>query len=339
MLPDISVIGDVRGAVGSNEDNPLDNQLELYETEVVFGANIYPGVRGDLIVSLHQPDFSAEVEEGYVTFEQLTSAAPIGARLGIVRLPFGKVNQVHPHQLPYADMPAVIENLLGDHFTGNGFEAIGLLPAGGSTFLQAQLGRWEPRAHDHDHDDHAHANGAGFDPHKRLTLGRLWGGASLGERDELELGISGAFGDGYHEEDDGAGGVTIHRPELDLFGVDVTWRRWLPGERRLLLQGEAVRRQETHDDGEQVRQHGFYLLGTFRPNTLYEVGTRYDWSEVPEHAGEHESYISLFGTRFLNETTFLRLQGKHGTNLHGEKITEALLQVVFGFGPHAHVLQ
>ncbi|MHB0938920.1 MAG: hypothetical protein ACYDCO_26105 [Armatimonadota bacterium] len=342
LLPDISVIGNGIGVLSDNAENEDRDRLRLQEVEVVIGSPIYPGIRGDLVVALHDPDFNAEVEEGYLTVERLLQAAPIGGRLGIVRLPFGKTNPAHPHQLPYADTPAVIANLLGDEFIGNGFEVIGLAPLGGRTFLQGQIGRWEPReAHGHEEEEGEESQaeaGAGFSGEERLTLGRLWAGTEIGPDSELEFGMSGAFGQGRHEEDDGEGGIVIERSDITLLGADVTWRKWLPGERRLLLQGEAIRREEKGEEG-TVRQLGYFLLGTYRPNHVYEFGTRYDWSETPAAAGAHASSISAFATRFLNETTFTRLQLKHGTNPHGENENQVLFQVVFGFGPHAHVLQ
>jgi hypothetical protein len=342
LNPDISVIGNVLGVVAGSDASDAEHHIQLHELELVFGARIYPGIRGDAVIALHDPEFSAEVEEGYVTFEQFSPRAPIGGRLGIVRLPFGKTNPVHPHQLPYADTPSVIANLLGDEFIGNGFEVIGLVPTPKSFFLQGQLGRWAPRAHHHDEEttgeaDHDHELGAGF--HDTFTLGRLWTSTSLPGDAELELGVSGAFGKGEHEETDDQGAViAIHHPEIRLLGGDVTWRKWLSGERRLLLQGEAIHREEKHEDGTH-RQFGYFLLGTYRPSHFYELGTRYDWSEAPGHEAEHESYLSAFVTRFLNETTFTRLQVKHGTNVEGKTVNEVSLQLVFGFGPHAHVLQ
>ena len=341
-LPDISVIGNAIGLLSDNSEQTDRDHLRLQEIELVIGSPIYPGVRGDVIIALHDPDFTAEVEEGYVTFEQFIRQAPIGGRIGIARLPFGKTNPQHPHQLPYVDTASAVANLLGDEFIGNGFELVALPSLGGGSFLQAQIGRWQPRVlHGHDEgeeeDEHAEV-GAGFTGDRRLTLGRLWSGRSLRDGSEIEVGFSGAFGQGRHEEVDEFGDHVIHRPDVNLLGADVTWRKWFSGERRLLLQAEGIRRQQQGEEGTE-RQFGYFLLGTFRPGHFYEFGTRYDWSETPAVAGVHESYLSAFGTRFLNETTYARLQVKHGRDAHQERSTQVILQVVFGFGPHAHVLQ
>lgn len=338
MLPDISVIGDVKGKL-TNQDDDADKHLQLDEVEVVIGGNVYPGIRGDLVLAFHGPDFSAEVEEGYVTIQQFTPQAPIGGRLGIVRLPFGKANPLHPHQLPTVDVPNVVNNLLGGEFIGNGFELTGLIPTTGNLFLNLQLGRWAPRAHHH-HDEegeeHHHEAGAGFTD--TMTMGRIWMGTSLGTDREFELGFSGAIGNGTHQHYDEDGNPThAHATDISLYGIDATYRQWLSGGRRFLAQAEFIQRQEeshgTH------RQNGWYALAAFRPNAIQEFGIRYDRSKSPAEESANESYLSAFATRYLNETTYVRLQLKHGQNLHNETVNDATLQFVFGFGPHAHALQ
>ncbi|HOS43500.1 MAG TPA: hypothetical protein PK794_07405 [Armatimonadota bacterium] len=368
LLPDISIIGNVVGTLTDAEHADIDDHLQLKEVEVVFGAGVYPGIRGDVVIALHDPDFSAEVEEGYVTIEQLSPGVPVGGRLGILRIPFGKVNPVHPHQLPYADTPAAIENLVGDEFIGNGFEAVGLIPLPGKLFLQAQVGRWNARAHHHhddedwqgsdatgwwlpeDDDHHAHR----LDFTGTFTVGRLWSGIALRNGSELELGISRAIGGNVHydpaidpatntQRQDADGNLLFerHAPDLRLQGYDVTWRHWLPEGRRILLQGEYI--TNTVVGKSKRSSDGYYLLGAYRPSPFYEFGMRYDWSQAAWPARSNhptaETAITAFATRQLNETTYARLQLKHGKDLDGKDYNEATLQVVFGFGPHAHVLQ
>jgi hypothetical protein len=339
MLPDISVIGNITGKV-TNQNNDDANHIQLDEIEVVIGDKIYPGVRGDLVIAAHAPEYSAEIEEAYATIEQFTTALPIGGVVGIKRLPFGKINAVHPHQLPTADVPNALNNLLGDEFIGNGFELTGLIPVKGDFFMNWQLGRWAPRAHHHHEEEdgaaHVHEAGAGFTDN--FTLGRLWMGTSMGTEREIEMGLSGGVGKGIHNHYD-ANDVLIssHSTDINLYGADITYRHWLSGERRLLMQAEYIlRKEEVHGTH---RQEGWYALASYRPNFNHELGLRYDWSESPAEDGAHESYLSAFATKNLNETTFVRLQYKHGKNFDKSTVNEAILQFVFGFGPHAHSLQ
>jgi len=313
LNPAISVIGNIKGTLGKQGGDAETHQsLQLDELELVIGSNIYPGVSA-LVVLTVGADESAGIEEAYLSAEQLVPNAPIGGRVGIVRLPFGKANPLHPHSLPYVDTASVLHNLLGE-FRGNGFEAVGLIPTRSNVFLQAQLGRWKSVGE-------APEDAPEFGD-KAMTLGRLWASTSLGENHEVELGASGAFGDSDADE------------KLNIVGLDGTWRYYLPGARRLLVQGEAIQRTDAG-----VKSRGYYLLGTYRPSTTYELGARYDWSQVAYENSHHESYVSLFATRFLSEATYLRLQVKHGKDRDGERSSALLAQIVFSFGPHTHALQ
>jgi hypothetical protein len=336
-LPNISVIGNVLGAERSHPDNDTtapNKHLQMDETEVVIGSKIYPGVSGNVVLTVGgQHDDSVQVEEGYISTEQLFSYAPIGGRAGIVRLPFGKANPLHPHSLPYVDTASVINDLLGD-FRGNGFEAVGFIPTHSNVFLQAQLGRWvsvgdEPEdvTGVFNNTPTLPANPADGFGGKPLTLGRLWGSTPVGANNELELGASGAFG-----QSDAT--ATAPAQAVTLLGADATWRTYLPGENRILLQSELMQRKDI-----DATSYGYYVLGTYQPGHFYEFGTRYDWSEFATNDTLHESYLSLFATRYLSEMTFLRVQLKEGTNEEGQHVNEVLTQLVFGFGPHTHPLQ
>ena len=332
LNPDISLIGNALGSLANHEINPNEpnKTINLNETEVVIGSKIYPGVSGLAVFTVGGTrDDRAGVEESYISVEQLISAAPIGARLGIARLPFGKVNPLHPHSLPFADTPSVLNNLLGD-FRGNGFEFVGLIPTHSNIFLQANLGRWNSVGEPGYSNPLAGATGPDFNGGQPLTLGRLWASTAIGEDNEVELGASGAFGN--------ADPLTLApgqtNPRLNIFGLDTTWRTYLPDERRILVSAEALQRNDAN-----VKTSGYYVLGTFRPGHFYEFGTRYDWSEFAADNTHHESYASLFATRFLSEQTFMRLQVKHGTDRLDRGVNELIAQVVWGFGPHTHPLQ
>ena len=313
LNPDISVIGNLKGTLANQGvDADTNRHLQLDELEMVIGSKIYPGVSALAVLTAGAKE-PVGIEEAYISDEQFFSNVPIGGRLGIVRLPFGKANPLHPHSLPYADTASVLNNLLGE-FRGNGFEAVGIIPTHSNIFLQAQLGRWKSVGDA--------PEGAPDFSDEAMTLGRLWASTAIGADNELELGASGAFGEA------GIGG------KINLIGLDSTWRHFLPGERRIMLQGEAMQRTDA-----DVKSYGYYLLGTYRPNHIYEFGTRYDWSEFANDNTHHESYLSLFATRFLSEATYLRLQAKHGANHDGRQVNELIAQIVFGFGPHTHPLQ
>src|SRR5262249_61692042 len=66
--PDIAVIGDLLGAIGSNKVNP-DPALQMHESEVSLQAILDPYARADFFLSFGQE--GVDLEEGYLTFPAL----------------------------------------------------------------------------------------------------------------------------------------------------------------------------------------------------------------------------------------------------------------------------
>jgi hypothetical protein len=106
--PDIAVVGDVLGAAGENIVQPSP-AFDLREAEVSLQAIVDPYARADVFVGISSE--GVELEEGFVTFPTLPGG--FLAKLGKVRGAFGKINLLHPHVLPWADLPLVAGNLLG----------------------------------------------------------------------------------------------------------------------------------------------------------------------------------------------------------------------------------
>src|SRR5215831_16623063 len=84
--PDIAVIGDFLGAIGSNKVNP-DPALQMHESEVSLQAILDPYARADFFLSFGQE--GVDLEEGYLTFPALPGGLLM--RVGKMRAAFGKV--------------------------------------------------------------------------------------------------------------------------------------------------------------------------------------------------------------------------------------------------------
>ncbi len=114
-LPQISVVANGGALFQDRKRDDNRNRFEQDELELAFQSYVYPSIRFDAIVAFDKEEgFSASVEEAYATVIQLGNT-PFGARLGRMRLPFGRVNPIHPHQLLYRDYPLPVVNLLGEH--------------------------------------------------------------------------------------------------------------------------------------------------------------------------------------------------------------------------------
>jgi hypothetical protein len=102
--PDISVIGQplIRLTRARQQHHPV---FGVGETEFVFDAALNPYARGFFTVSLAEGEVG--LEEGYFS---LLRGLPGGITVkgGKYRVGFGKLNERHPHQYPFAERPGVL---------------------------------------------------------------------------------------------------------------------------------------------------------------------------------------------------------------------------------------
>jgi len=93
--PAISVIGNFLGVAGHNPVENLPN-LSLRESELGLQAIVDPYARADFFLSFNGSN--VDVEEGYLTFTSLPGQ--FLAKVGRMRVQFGKINTLHLHVLP-----------------------------------------------------------------------------------------------------------------------------------------------------------------------------------------------------------------------------------------------
>jgi hypothetical protein len=112
--PDIGVVADFRGSYISHGKKNFDAYLD--ETEVSFQSVVDPYIRADFFVSFGRDPvtrkYGVEVEEGYLT--TLSLPAKLQLKVGKFREAVGKINPVHPHALPFVDLPNAFVNYFGD---------------------------------------------------------------------------------------------------------------------------------------------------------------------------------------------------------------------------------
>lgn len=109
LNPNVSVIGDFVANTGPMY-RPGTNRIALREAELGLQASVDPYARADFFVSFPEGE-AVELEEGYVSL----LALPLGlkARGGKFRANFGRLNLVHPHELPFVNAPQAISQFLG----------------------------------------------------------------------------------------------------------------------------------------------------------------------------------------------------------------------------------
>lgn len=330
-LPQISVVANSGGLFQDRKRDDSRNRFELDELELAFQSDVYPSIRFDTIIAFcKKTNFSAHVEEAYATIIQLGNT-PLGARLGRMRLPFGRVNPIHPHQLLSRDQPLPIVNLLGDHGAiSNGGYLSYLFPSD-RLYAELRLGLYTV-------NDHA-ALGVEHDPAleefspagQLLRMARLTLSPVIDPNNELEIGMSGLTT------------RAINGDNLRMLGIDFQYRRFFGAAQRLLVSGEWLQNRR-ESGGTGVNRDGYYLLLSYKPDQYWEYGLRYDWSKRAflQAAGDvtgADRALSAILTYRLNEQSFLRLQWRNLKPADDDVRNELMFQLMFGFGPHSHPLE
>lgn len=342
LNPDVSVIG--TGVGRFSADNIADkNKVVLDELELALEGWLYPDVQGKAFISFPREGngtYGTELEEAYVNFTNLDTVFGVGknwsVKAGQMRVPFGKINSLHPHVRPYIDQPSVLTNFFGpDGFKGVGLNASYLMPNTGDWFVQTDFDYWEPTFEDEPGTPGDSPVSAGLQD--KAYSSRIWASRSLSENSELELGASALRG--RMPIYDSTTGTFGDLEWGTVLGLDMTWKEWASKFRRKIVQAELMRlSKDTTSGGDSL--YGGYLYAGNQLDQYNTVGLLYDRSQFADSGFGYEQSLSGIFSRQLTETTTLRTQLKRSFGGGaGEDDTQLLFQLIWGFGPHSHPLQ
>jgi hypothetical protein len=310
--PDIALIGNFLGAAG---ETPADGapSLEMEEAEASFQAVVDPYARADFFLTFGPEEVG--IEEAYLTFPALPGGFLMKA--GKMRDAFGKVNALHPHNLPWADRPLVTQNLLGgeEGMADSGISLSRLLP-NPWLFLEATGQVYQ-------------GNSEIFAASERSDLaylGHLRAYHDLGESTNLELGGSFAWG----HNDSGPDATTR------LWGVDATFR-YRPLRRsiyrRLLARTELAWSRREQEGGARDA-FGVYGSAEYQFARRWFVGARVDYSQRADDPSLADKGGSLLMTFWPSEFSQLRGQYRRTRFGDGGTADEFLFQLLFTIGAH-----
>ena len=313
--PDMAVVGNFLGAAGKNDANATP-ALRLHEAEASFQAVVDPYARADFFLSFG-PD-GVDVEEGFLTLTSLPGG--LLAKVGKVKEQFGKVNTLHAHALPWADVPLVMTNLLGgeEGMSDSGISVSRLL-INPLFFLEAT--------------GEVFAGSAGpFAAHDRgdvSWLGRLRGYRDITEGTNLDVGTSFAYG----HNDLGPSFRTR------LFGVDATFR-YRPLQRaiykRFLGRTELMwsRREQPLFSGGDQSAFGYYASADYQFARRWFAGVRVDSSDRADNSTLRDKGVSGVLTFWPSEFSQIRGQLRHTRYAGDITANELLFQFLFSIGAH-----
>ncbi len=313
--PSISVIGNFLGVAGNNDTENLP-AASLRESEVSLQAVVDPYARADFFISVG-PD-GAELEEGFITFTTL----PWGllAKLGRMRVPFGKTNPLHGHVLPWPDEPLPIVNLLGSEegWGGDGGSVAKLMALPGDVASEMTLAVYNGES------DGLFSTPEG---HREIAyLGRARFFRDLVESTNLDLGLS--YGQGPNGIAEGT--------DTSLQGVDVMLR-WKPLRkatyRSATFRAEAI---WSHREDPLATQKavGWFASADYQFLKRWFAGARYERSDHADDASLQDRGIAAVVTFWPSEFSQLRTELRRRSYANGETADEVLFQVQFAIGAH-----
>ena len=301
LNPNISVIGDMTVNTGPMRD-AQSNRMSLRETEIGLQASVDPYARADFFVSFPEAE-NPELEEGYVSL--LSLPWNLRARGGKFRPNFGKLNMIHPHEMPQVDAPLVISGFLGDEGLNDTGAEVSRIFAPMGVFTELS---------------YAVLNGLGAAPEREpatttvvdtngntvtvtvnrdepaaertiqnfAQIARLRIFKDLSDSANLDLGISGL----------------LHQPKLAretrMGGIDLTLR-WKPlqegqyrafiwrtealySDRKLAPATDHVTQIVTPE--QRMHRRGIYSYAEYQWSRRWKAGLRGDYAESPEIADE-----------------------------------------------------
>ena len=314
--PEVSVIGDVVYSTDEN-DGEGDNDFNLREVEIAFGASVDTYARGDIIVAIENEDGETEVviEEGYLTLLE-TPLENLQGRFGKFRPFFGKANRMHLHQLPWVDYPLVVQNFLGEEgFSEAGASINYLLPLPGDVFSEATFEIFN--------NNDALVLGAGEEG-DTVYLGHWKNFVEVTDDTSVELGGS------YMTSDNGNGGGS----NTFVSGVDLTLNTELFDGLRTTSHTEALfSKAEVPGDGDVDAWGMFTSLEQQVTDRWWAFG-RYDFSEAPDDSSVQTHAYSAGVTFAQSEYVFWRAMFTHTDNEMSDDDNTLWLQMDFSIGPH-----
>ena len=315
--PKMSVIGDFRLNYISNQERHFD--ANLHETEFSFQSNIDPYAKADFYYAVSRNpetgEFTGEIEEGTLT--TLTLPAHLQLKAGKFRGMLGRINPVHPHALPFINMPDAYVNYFGEEgLNDEGLSLSWLIP--NNLFYQELT--FELTAGPRDNPSFARS---AKDHYLKLAhLKNFW---DLNQNTTLELGFTGISG-----ENDSA-------YTTNMLAADVTYK-WKPLRmntyRSFTWQSELYYSNANQNESQATNSLGFYTMLNYQIAKRWFATARYDYSNLPfDKNYRQQAYTATLGW-YATEFQKIEIEGKTTDSNLEDRNYEAFIRWIFVIGSH-----
>jgi hypothetical protein len=325
--PAISVNGLFGGGFSSNpattrrlSDPTFHNGFNFQEAEVQFTADVDPYWKANFILAVNR-DGKAEIEEGYVTSEQLPYdllPSDTSLKLGKFFAGFGKHNLLHAHQFPFIDRPLINQTVFGDEgLKEPGMGLSYLLPTSWFSELTFQGLAGENESLFRASED-SKPRGA--------YLGHWKNFFDVSDSTTLEIGNS------YIGGRNATGGRFSQ-----AIGLDLTMK-WRPPqqatEKGLIWQNEYIYFSRNRDRHPAPTGGGLYSSLQYQFARNWWIQGRYDLLGVPKLEDGRKQRWSTLLALVPSEFSALRLQYSYLTQERAKSVNEIMLQANFTIGSH-----
>jgi hypothetical protein len=337
-----------RGITGFVPSGALANKrgFSVDETELMLAANIDPFWRGQAVIAM--ADGQANIEEAWV--QSLAIGNGIGLKAGRFRSGIGYLNEQHPHQHDFNDVPLMYQAMFEEGaYVQDGVQLKWLAPAPLFVEFGAEFGR-----------------GASFPGTDRNKNGSGGGAAYVHVGDDL--GVANSWRAGLSvlrtaakaraaDFSDLAGATVTgaFTGDSTTFLADFVWK-WAPNGnasyQNFKFQSEYFQRRENGNldagagaDDYRTRQSGWYAQGVYQFTPNWRGGLRYEQLDSgTRDFGANaanllvESYrpkrASVMVDYSWSEFSRLRLQFAQDKAMAGLTDNQVSLQYVMSLGAH-----
>lgn len=336
--PQITVFGNMAArldsrTVRSPEGDQVDDHLFLRGVEVDFRAAVDPYADAVAILAVEQePDggFEVDAEEAFAVLKRLPfiEDAPLGMKLkaGKFRPPFGTVNTMHLHDLPWTTRPEPVVEYLGTEH-GSFFESGWSDVGGGVSFFLPEALTPEDTAVEFDYyamdtGGIAIADGNGGTIPGHVARGNLF----IRADDENQVNV----GTSLYREDGHRG--------IDLYGLDFMFRHRPDQFESFVLGGELFYGdRKGYADGARVRNTplGWFVYAQYQFDPPWYVGVRYDVAEDVDDDTLEERVLGAYVSYYTSEFLRLRLGVEHRwSDVFADDGNTVMLELNWVFGSH-----
>jgi hypothetical protein len=315
--PDIGVIGDFRASYISRGKRNFNAYLN--ETEVSLQAVVDPYARADFFISFaRDPEtgkYGVEVEEGYLT--TLSLPAKLQLKVGKFRQAVGRINTMHPHALPFIDMPNAFVNYFGEEgLNDEGLSLSWLVP--NKKFYQelvAQVTSGLSESPSFFRGDNNHL----------IYLGHLKNFFTITDNATLELGFTGISGPNDSSR------------TTNIAAADLTYK-WKPVKmntyKSIAWQTEFFYGDANLSRNNSIHSFGLYSFLQYQIAKRWFLTGRYDYGEKPFNKEIREQAYSLTAGWYATEFSKIEVEGKTTDDNINKPFYQAWLRWIFVIGAH-----